>query len=133
MPRCRRRLFSCRGSRLRLKVLAQGCIPSWSCGQGVLDPSMNTFMYSSMGRCMDHGMDGSVDRWIGRPSSHSSIHPLTPVGEVSIPLKRATGEIERSSLNLYLFIFFKFLLLSDREPLLPDDRLVCPAFARLKP
>ena len=91
--------------------------------------SIHGSMYGSwmdgwiMDGSVDRSMDRSIDHWwmdgFIHSSSHSSIHPLTPVGEVFIPLKRATGKIERSSLNFLFSFVNKFLLFSDREPLLP--------------
>ena len=69
-------------------------------------------------------MDGFI-----HSSSHSSIHPLTPVGEVFIPLKVRQG---RSNVQRSIFVF---LILTFVGPgaVTPGDRLVCPAFPPLEP
>ena len=65
--------------------------------------------HGSIGRSMDRSIDGSID---------GSVDPLTPVGEVFISLNVRQG---RSNVHRSTYIcFFKFLLLSDREPLLPE-------------
>ena len=92
-------------------------------------------------------MDGSVDRSIDRsidhrwmdgfshPSSHSSIHPLTPVGEAFMSFKRAAGE-DLTFITQLIFLFcFKFFLLWDRSPLRPEIGLepsFCPLLKHLK-
>ena len=78
---------------------------------------------------MDHGwigrsIDGSIDRsiidgWMDgfiHSPSHSSIHPLTPVGEVFISFKREAGEDLTFITQLIFFIFLNSLFWSDRSP-----------------